>query len=581
MKTRYAIRIALVLMILITACEDDFLDRRPLDTPIAEDYWSTPSELMYYVNQFYLRFRDGGQWSMGIQGFDLGTDDLVESVPSSFWNGEKVAQVSGAGWNYKWIRKINYFFENYSKCKAPFDEYKQYLGEAYFFRALLYFELVRSYGDVPWVDEVLDEDSPELYTPRTSRNVVVDSIIADLDRAAAYMISGNNQDRERLNRETALLYKSRVCLFEGTWEKYHEGTAFGVPGSDYEHFLEEAVSAAEEAMASGMFSIYKKDNNPETDYYSMFNSLDLSENTEVLLQKKWAKSFEFVHEHKSRIAQPAGIGMTRSIVNDYLCSDGKPITTSPLYRGDDNLDSLVLNRDPRLLQTMNTRGDVLERKNGEVIKSFDIPILESRGRKKKYHTKTGYMMKKGGLPDMELRVAGEDDSPSILFRYAELLLNFAEAKAELGTLTQSDVDQSINLLRDRVGMVPMDISSIDHDPNWLYPEVSALINEVRRERHIELSFEGFRKYDILRWRAHHLFAGKRPKGMRFVQEDYPDLVPGTDLFVDEDGLLDPMQHSLPSGYGFRPGQDYLLPIPLNQLELNPNLKQNPGWPDKE
>lgn len=578
MKTKMTIISLVAVLLMISACDDEYLDRLPLDQLSAEEYWSTPSELMFYINRFYLLFQDGGQWSGGIQHFDIGTDDLTTATQSGFWNGETVVPTGGSGWDYNNIRKINYFFENYTKCTAPFEDYKQYVGEAYFFRAYLYFNLVKKYGDVPWVNRVLNENSPEIYAPRTSRDIVIDSIIADLNKAAEFMVSGVNQDGERLNTEVALLLKSRVGLYEGTWEKYHEGTEFGVPESDYNRFFEAAVDAAAEAMSSGKFNIYKKDGDPNTDYNTLFTSFNYTGNTEVMLQKKWAKTFEFVHVHKSDIAQPGGLGITKSLIDDYLCSDGKPIATSALYQGNDSLDATVANRDPRLTQTIMVRGDALERENGVVIKEFEVPILDKSSRIKKYHTVTGYQMKKGGLPDMELRVFGEDDSPSILFRYAEVLLNFAEAKAELGSLTQADVDNTINLLRDRVGMIAMDLGAIDDDPNWLYPGVSPVINEIRRERHIELACEGFRTDDILRWRAHHLFVGKRPRGMLFVQETYPDLVLGTDVYVDEDGYLDPLQFAIPNGYGFRPDRDYLAPIPLIQLELNENLVQNPGWP---
>jgi hypothetical protein len=191
---------------------------------------------------------------------------------------------------------------------------------------------------------------------------------------------------------------------------------------------------------------------------------------------------------------------------------------------------------------------------------------------------TAYQICKGALPDPDQYYTGwVGVNPSIIFRYGEALLNFAEAKAELGTLTQGDIDKSIKLLRDRVGMPNLDLASIQNDPNWLFPSLSPVINEIRRERHIELAIEGYRWDDLARWRAHHIFVAKRPRGAIFEAALYPELTLGTDVFVDENGYIDPYQNSLPTGYQFDPGRDYLAPISTEQLTLNSNLVQNPGW----
>ena len=165
----------------------------------------------------------------------------------------------------------------------------------------------------------------------------------------------------------------------------------------------------------------------------------------------------------------------------------------------------------------------------------------------------------------------------ILFRYAEVLLNYAEAKAELGELTQEDVDKTINLLRRRVGVADLRIDAIVNDPNWKFPEISPLLNEIRRERRVEFACEGYRLNDLLRWRAHELFVNKRPKGFYFNQSDFPEMIPNKDILLDEQGYVDPYKQSLPNGYQFNPERDYLLPLPTSELVLNSKLKQNPGW----
>src|SRR5690606_10069355 len=164
--------------------------------------------------------------------------------------GTRTVPESG-GWDYSAIRNVNYFFANYQRCTDPFEEYKAFLGEAHFFRAYLYFNLVREYGDVPWISKPLDTDSEELYMTRTPRNQVVDSIIADLDEAIAYLPSGKQLDGTRLSREIAQLFKSRVSLYEGTWEKYHADDVFGVAGANPVRYLELAAESALAVIESG------------------------------------------------------------------------------------------------------------------------------------------------------------------------------------------------------------------------------------------------------------------------------------------------------------------------------------------
>jgi len=170
---------------------------------------------------------------------------------------------------------------------------------------------------------------------------------------------------------------------------------------------------------------------------------------------------------------------------------------------------------------------------------------------------------------------GTTGSP--IFRYAEALLIYAEARAELGTITQEDVDKTINVLRDRVGTAHLNITNIPTDPKWFFPTLSPIINEVRRERQIELACEGFRWDDITRWAAaDELIVGKRFLGAKFNSTDYPELN-ADDYILTDDGYIDFLRDQLPDGYGFRIDRDYLSPISTEELTLNPNLVQNPGW----
>lgn len=188
------------------------------------------------------------------------------------------------------------------------------------------------------------------------------------------------------------------------------------------------------------------------------------------------------------------------------------------------------------------------------------------------------MIFKGANPDpVQYATSGVGTTTSPTFRFAEALLIYAEAKAELGNITQADLDISINVLRERAAMPPLQMDNIVQDPNWLYPDLSPIVNEVRRERHVEMAIEGYRFDDLMRWRAHDLFVGKRLKGAKFQPELYPDVKLGEEVFLDEDGYLDPLVKQIPNGYQFDPGRDYLLAIPLEQITLNPSLEQNPRW----
>ena len=245
MKINKLLYSLVALFVLMSACEKDFLERLPLDQISSSDYWKTTNDLELYVNQFYPSFSDGGAWSGGIYWFDDNSDNMFYRTYNNRLAGLRTVPGSG-GWSYGNIRSVNTFFANYKNCTEPYEKYMQFSGEAHFFRAYYYFSLVRTYGDVPWVDVPLTPGSEELYAPQTPRNEVVNHIIADLDTAIIEMQSGPNLNGMRLNKEIAQLLKARVCLYEGTWEKYHAGSPFGVSGSDGTSFLQQAAQVAED-----------------------------------------------------------------------------------------------------------------------------------------------------------------------------------------------------------------------------------------------------------------------------------------------------------------------------------------------
>jgi hypothetical protein len=383
-----------------------------------------------------------------------------------------------------------------------------------------------------------------------------------------------------------MLLKARICLYEGTWEKYHAGTAFGVGGADGTDFIQIAATTASQLMNLGIFSLYTGPEGEE--YWSLFNQFDYAGNPEVMLWKRFDIGLQITHNVNRYLPFGSGrIGMSKGLIDSYLCTDGKPISTSPLFLGYDSISQEATNRDPRLVQSLFLKGydQTIHSPGGLNDQQFDLPSLDGIG---EFLNTTGYAIYKGANPEYSQQTVNDIGTQgSIIFRYAEALLIYAEARAELGMATQDDIDRTVNKLRDRVGMIHLDINNITFDPNWDFPALSPLINEIRRERRVELVCEGFRWDDLARWRAHHLIVGKRLKGAKYIgtnlegaYKDYlgnPTISIGVNLFVDGNGFIDPYQQVLPDGFGFDPERDYLSPIPSDEITLNSNLTQNPGW----
>lgn len=571
-------RIILILFLsnLAFGCTD-VLDKGSLDEVTEQTYWTSAADLELNVNQFYPQL--GG--TINYFTLDVHSDNLQPLSPSEVLDGSRSVPESGGGWGWGNIREINYFLENASNVtEGAQSDIDQYLGEGYFFRAYFYFQKVKRFGAVPWYDEVLNIDSEELYAPREPRNVIVDHIIEDLDAAIERLQDRSQVGANRVNLESALALKSRVALYEGTWEKYHAETVFGVDGSNGEAYLQLAVDASERLINSGNLGLYST-GNPGEDYWQLFNRSDLTGNQEAILVESvdpevdlgtW--NWTYLNGERGR-----GTGLTKQLVQSYLDTDGRPISISDEYEGDATLEETVTNRDPRLRQTMWVPGQVqIDNQPDPLI--FDFPPLHKGGSDM---ATTGYMIRKGSTPDPDQNQGssssryGEIDG--MVFRYAEVLLNYAEAKAELGTLTQADLDKSINVIRERVGMPPLSINVGYTDPNWNFPDMSPIMNEIRRERRIELALEGFRDDDLLRWAAAgEIIQGNRWKGARFIQGvSFPEIEDQiSDIPVDEDNYIDRYQNSM-SSFGFDESRDYLYPLPTNEISLNDNLSQNPGW----
>jgi hypothetical protein len=569
------------------SCSEDFLERYPLDELSPQQYFKTANDLKLYANSFYTLLPVHQMYYGGTFYIDQNSDNLVPTVPDMHLSGIRTIPSTGGGWDWSNIREANYFLDHTKDFTDETGEGIIYIAEVQFFKAFLYFQMLKTFGDVPWFSSALTTDSPELFAPRDSRKVVVDSINACLDFAIANLKEIPATEPARVNKESALLLKARVCLYEGTWEKYHQGTPFGVTGEDGSVFLQKAAETAESLMQIGSTGLYKGPENAE--YWSLFNQLDYTGNPEVLLWKRYDVELGVYHLLNQFLPNAGGdMGITKSFVDDYLCTDGKPISVSPLFLGYDSISLEAQNRDPRFAQTLFLPGHMqkINTPPGIPELQFTKPPIDGVGQ---WRATTGYCLFKGVNPEYSQQQNSGGWMGSIIFRFSEALLIYAEAKAELGTITQNDIDISVNLLRGRVGMIPMDLGDITTDPDWDFPELSPVINEIRRERRIELAFEATRWDDLARWRAHRLIENKRPKGIKYIGSNLegtyfdidgsgrPTIIVGENFYVDAEGFTDPYQVALPNGFGFNPDRDYLSPIPSDEITLNDNLVQNPGW----
>lgn len=430
-------------------------------------------------------------------------------------------------------------------------------------------------GDVQWVDRELNIDDDDiLYGERDDRQVVMAHVLEDLNFAVEHIPDdwGDGNAPGWINRWGALLVKSRVCLFEGTWRKYHN------IGGDANMWLQEAADAAKDLMDNGPYHLYST-GDPNFDYNAIHHmtNADLPGNPEVLYWRRY--ELGILTNHVQAYHKSYNGGATKSLVEDYLCTDGLPITLSPLYKGDEVYENIFENRDPRLRQTILHPADQpIYRYGNHDFDVYSYPRIQ--GMPGGIKTYTGYHIIK--VYDVKAAHATYNTSatPAIILRFGEALLNYAEAKAELGTITQGDLDISINLLRDRVAMPHMTMD-VPMDPRYANDGVSALIVEIRRERRLELFMEGFRYNDLRRWKQ-----GKKLEmkdyGMRWDQANRDRIDPDGVVTVQSsmvDGVeyLDVYKGTDYETPVFDESKHYLWPLPLSALSQNPNLGQNPGW----
>lgn len=568
------------MVLTLAACN---LDRFPLDRLTYETYFTTETELDLYANQFYTIFP--GESSIVRESVDnVITNNLPDEIA-----GTRLVPTSGGDWGWSHLRKHNTLLENSHKCKDE-EAIPLYNAVARFFRAYFYYEKVKRFGDVPWYDRTLGTVDEGLYQPRDSREFIMQRIIEDLDFAIANL--PYEKSLYKISRWTALALKSRACLFEGTFRKYHGIT---LDGNGYEYYLEQAAGAAEEFIRTSGYKL--QTGVTTTCYRDLFAANNATPDMEIILARDYSNTLNMFHNANfytlaSSMGRP---GLSRRIVNSYLMNDGSRFTDKAGYETMSFADE-TKDRDPRLAQTIRTPGYTRIGQSALLAPDFR-------------YTVTGYHpVKYVTTTDQDGSSKSYNDLP--IFRTAEVYLNYAEAKAELGSLSQNDLDMTVNRLRARVGMPDLDMAAANASPDpYLsaaatgYPNVAGtnkgVILEIRRERGVELIMEGFRYFDMMRWK----------EGKAFEQPMYGLYFPGPgaydldgngtlDFALNTDGTnytaavaykigVDVLLSNGTSGYisphqnsarTWDEGKDYLYPIPYEELALSKGgLVQNPGW----
>lgn len=586
----------------ITACNDNFMEQVPQTQVTVAGFFKSTNDLQTYVNGFY---KDGNLFAtppFNDEQSDNTTIKINSEIYQWLLTDQRTPQNAGGwdGWNS--LRSINVMLTNLDNVEGTEADINHYVGVARYFRAWFYIDKISAYSDVPWIDRPLDTNDPALYETQTPRAEVVEHVLEDLEFAAAN-IQSDLGDKTHITNYAALALLSRFCLYEGTYRKYHSELGLA---STANAFLQRAASAAEDIINSRQFEIT---GGGTTDlgngmtgalgYRDLFVSKDLSGNREVILWRAYDIDKTYGLNQSDDMMDDRGrtYSLSRSLHESYLTSDGLPYSSVANYNKK-TWAEVYVNRDPRFCEMFAYPGVYDE-----------IP-----GQSLYYHYTEPH---RGGYDQVKFfpRIATREwkgDRNGLgqyqglpFYRYGEVLLNYAEAKAELGQWSQEVADQSINKLRDRVLMPHFDANKeYDATLQSLYPNISdKTILAVRRERRVELAGEGLRLWDINRWAAGKVYELTISKqGMYIPQLPYAydvtgdetldygiadseatrgsdnvvwlDVQGNTTFYIDADGFIRNLDDD---ARRFDEPKDYYRPIPIGQIVLNPQLKQPYGW----
>lgn len=534
-----------LLILVLASCKK--LDLAPKDKISDASFWKSPADFQLAANDFYFALQGAHNYT------DRNSDIAFGQGSDPVSNGSYLPTSVSALWDnsYKQIRATNYLLQKAEESTVK-DQLDRWVGEAKFFRAYNYWNLVKNFGGVPKIDKVLDVTSPELYAPRASQVEIIDFILADLEDAASKLPQQSGLAGDEIGRVTkgaALSLKARVALYQGTWAKYHNQ---GDPAS----YLNEAISAAEAVVGSGEYELYTEKGDASYKYLFI---LEGDDSKEVILARRYytgRATHNWTRELWFHAMTP-----TKNLADLYLDTDGLPIThQDSKFKGYSTLTSEFEDRDPRMSMTFVVPGSEVYFEQGQWKVTYP-------GFSGSPSTHTGYMLRKF-LDETKdaAEFIGQYDFKE--FRYAEVLLTLAEALYEKnGQISDADLDRTINVIRARVDMPALTNTFVtDNNLNML--------TEIRRERTVELAFEGFRRDDLRRWKVAETVLPQAIRGVKFAGTEYETRygnVAGLQLDAQGFVVAEPA-----SGRQFLP-RHYLNPLPLQQLQLNENLEQNPGW----
>ena len=579
---------AFIALTFLWACD---MEELPKSTISKEPVFNSETGLAMYTNSFYDAF-PSTTVNYNALSYYIATNQVIKYLTENAYSAEE-----SSGWDWGKLRNINYFIVNCNSPLVPETVKNNYLGVARFFRAYFYYGMMQKFGDLPWINHPLDVNDELLYSGRDSRTLIVDSIKADLDFAIKNITTAKDATCSTVTSTVAAAFKSRVCLWEGTYRKYHTDAGLA---SSADEWLNEAVSAAQIVMKSG-YKVYTGAG-VDKSYRTLFISKTPVAD-EVLYAVTFNGSLGVTHSsNRGWTSVTYGVcpSLTRSFVNTYLMRDGSSFTDKTGYKTMAFPDECK-NRDTRLAQTIRTPGFTRISGGATVQTAPDYA-----------YAITGYHTCKFTLDDTQYDNVDICDNNVVVFRYAEVLLNYAEAKAELGTLTDADWSQTIGALRARSGITgglttkPTKVDT--YLQNRFFPNISdPSLLEIRRERGIELSFEGFSWADVCRWKLGEMTTrtwdgiyipeldvpydmnGDGKLDVCFTLNQNPTKVSGVYYLYVGKKLSNGANNNTQlgdDGHSIMFMQDqkrtwsdklYFYPIPANDLTLNPKLGQNAGW----
>ena len=578
-RLSYTLLLVGTLSLTQTSC-NKVLELDPLDQLSDAAYWTSPNDFLLAANGFYPYMRTFADVvydnvpNATTQNYHSDYKSDIVASQNIFSRGLNTVPTTDVPYSngYTRIRNINYLLSKAPAYPTP-AEISKYVAEAKFFRAYIYFDLLQIYGGVPIISKLLAPDSPELQAPRNTRDEVVDFIIKDLNEAILDLPNKTGQtvaELGRINKEVAQSFLGRVALYEGTWQKFRSGTranalldvaisASGavITGSQYSLF---APAALGDSAQKYMFILENQKSNPA--------SIQKSANNEYILANRYDQTVRMINNNVTR---SAAVGLTKGFVNMYLSKDGLPIEKSPLFKGYATMTSEFVDRDNRMRYNMKIAGGYYWSSNANWRIDWtngpaDRANADGSPFKPYANGVSGYTSQKfigeRQVPDNQEGY----DYPVI--RYAEVLLNYAEAVYERnGTISDADLDKSLNLVRNRVNKAMPKLSNQFVTANNLNMQT-----EIRRERTIELYMEGFRLDDLKRWHTAVDVLAKPLVGIKWTGTEFQTLWPSQSATAkDAEGNL------IVDGSRSFSEKNYLLPIPSQQIQLNPQLTQNPGW----